>query len=145
MNINQYIIESCDLQGATQVADYIRFARAYEYTRQGRLATLGRIIEVGKIIDPRNSDWRQVPVVFANGTEAPHFSQVDRLMDQWWFSTDDDEDNLPTAEEFYMEFERIHPFVDGNGRVGSLLYNLYRGSMKDPIHPPEFDVGVLYA
>jgi hypothetical protein len=43
-----------------------------------------------------------------------------------------------TLDEWYKEFEEIHPFVDGNGRVGNILYNWIRGSLKHPIHPPNF-------
>ena len=43
-----------------------------------------------------------------------------------------------TPEEFYQEFESIHPGIDGNGRVGCILYNFLRGSMNIPIKPPEF-------
>lgn len=43
-----------------------------------------------------------------------------------------------TAEEGYIEFERIHPFTDGNGRVGAILYNIFRNTLEDPIFPPKF-------
>ena len=33
----------------------------------------------------------------------------------------------------HVEFEEIHPFVDGNGRTGRILMNLYRIYMGFPI------------
>jgi len=40
---------------------------------------------------------------------------------------------LVTASYFYTEFERIHPFVDGNGRVGRLLMNFILHKNKFPM------------
>ncbi len=42
-----------------------------------------------------------------------------------------------TATAWYREFEEIHPFADGNGRVGSILWNLLNGSMDIPDYPPD--------
>lgn len=44
-----------------------------------------------------------------------------------------------TAEDiFYYEYEQIHPFVDGNGRSGKILYNYLLDSMDHPKLPPNF-------
>lgn len=37
-------------------------------------------------------------------------------------------------KEAHIQFEYIHPFVDGNGRVGRMLYNLHRLYIGKPIH-----------
>ncbi|MFA5071917.1 MAG: Fic family protein [Candidatus Pacearchaeota archaeon] len=39
-----------------------------------------------------------------------------------------------TTKETHIEFEDIHPFVDGNGRVGRILYNIHRLKLGLPIH-----------
>lgn len=40
---------------------------------------------------------------------------------------------LVVASYFYNEFERIHPFIDGNGRVGRLLMNFILHKNKYPM------------
>jgi hypothetical protein len=41
-----------------------------------------------------------------------------------------------TPLEFYMEYELIHPFVDGNGRSGKIILNYLGGTLLSPIFPP---------
>jgi len=44
-----------------------------------------------------------------------------------------------TSEDvFYFEYEMIHPFADGNGRSGKILYNYLLDKMDDPKMPPNF-------
>jgi len=38
------------------------------------------------------------------------------------------------TKNYHVEFEFIHPFVDGNGRVGRILYNAHRMRLGLPIH-----------
>ena len=52
-------------------------------------------------------------------------------------------DNLIAAQdvlspvEFYREFEEIHAGSDGNGRVGSLLFNYLQDTLAKPVAPPD--------
>ncbi len=39
--------------------------------------------------------------------------------------------------EAYEEFERIHPFIDGNGRTGAILFNYMLGTLERPQVPPD--------
>lgn len=39
------------------------------------------------------------------------------------------------AEDAYYEYEEIHPFGDGNGRTGKILYNWMNSSLRNPVLP----------
>lgn len=41
-------------------------------------------------------------------------------------------------DQFYFDYEQIHPFRDGNGRSGKIIYNYLRGTLDNPILPPNF-------
>lgn len=51
-----------------------------------------------------------------------------------WYSTNKRKTHpLVLAAHFHAEFEKIHPFVDGNGRVGRLLMNFILHKNKYPM------------
>jgi hypothetical protein len=41
--------------------------------------------------------------------------------------------NSLTPDEFYVRFQEVHPFVDGNGRTGKILHNWLLGTLHNPV------------
>jgi hypothetical protein len=110
----------------------------------GRLLSLTEIREVHARamtqvweVDPHQSasdteapgNWRRHNIrAFPGGMKPPDHTDVPALMTDW---VDDvnaiHDDPAPIAEAVakrHAAFERIHPFLDGNGRTGRLLTNL---------------------
>ena len=70
--------------------------------------------------------YRNVPVT-VGGFQPCQPYEVPIKMEQLLAEYDADLQNLHVIERvalFHLEFETIHPFIDGNGRVGRLLLNL---------------------
>lgn len=42
-------------------------------------------------------------------------------------------DRVQTADDWYLMFEFVHPFGDGNGRTGKVLHNWLLGTLFDPV------------
>ena len=86
----------------------------------------------------RVGDWRddaQGPMQVVSGPvhrqkvhyEAPPANQLDAEMADFllWFNVDQHDDPVVKAGLAHLWFVTIHPFEDGNGRVGRLIIPLY--------------------
>lgn len=91
----------------------------------------GFILDLGKLVEPEKNKngFRKTPVI-VNGTLIGHENIVRGIGNLCFYAKE------LSPEEFYLEFEKIHPFVDGNGRVGAILYNIMSHSIESPITPP---------
>ena len=91
--------------------------------------TLGQdlILQAGRYRTVQVFIGRSIP---PNAKEVPN--QMARLLN--WYSTNKNKLHpLVLASYFHTEFEKIHPFVDGNGRVGRLLMNFILYKNKFPM------------
>lgn len=120
-------------RGPIQVADMCRawyFALAASWHEP-----YSAIQGCGHLVEPtRNAPtkWRDCGVRVGDHI-APRPSEVPELMSRYCDSLDS-----MTPDEAYLEFQHIHPFRDGNGRVGKILYNYKRGTLDAPQMPPNF-------
>ena len=89
------------------------------------------ILESVELITGVFSEYRKEDVYVGTMVEAvyypPHFEHVPQLMKEYIekinFSDSSISEILRQSAKLHIEFERIHPFQDGNGRTGRLLLN----------------------
>lgn len=86
------------------------------------------IKNINKLINENIKDsegYRKVQV-FIRGSEhiPPTPEQIPNLMNYYIYNyTHDEQDIFNKIARYHIEFEKIHPFEDGNGRTGRLLLN----------------------
>lgn len=113
----------------------------------GSLATAGwfkalhtSLLRSDSAIDRKHlGQWRDCPVWIGPSRqkaefEAPPYGQVPDLMDDLiHFIARHDVPDLTRAAIAHAQFETIHPFVDGNGRIGRALIHRVLGTPNVPV------------
>lgn len=140
MKIPQWIRESNLIESVNEPeADEI-CTKAYRQFLRGPLTfrTLmklhGKVMAGREIYGERHPEWegtlRNVDVM-VGGRVCPEWHQVPSLMLQWfsiWALADTEE----SIKQAHIKFEHIHPFADGNGRVGRMVLNYQRNKIGLP-------------
>ena len=84
--------------------------------------------------DIKNTEGYRNVQVFIQGSEhiPPEPQKIPNLMMYYIYNYNHDEQNIfNKIARYHIEFERIHPFEDGNGRTGRLLikYELLKNNL----------------
>ena len=106
--------------------------------------TVEDILHVAAMIEPvLNANGFRWGPVWIGGKQAPIAEAVPQMVRELWEEIGgvipEEGRRSPgsgqpmTADNFYLEFEHIHPFYDGNGRTGKLLHNWLLGRLDRPV------------
>ena len=115
-----------------------RMVEAWEYLKDLDELYLDDVVALGTILEPQNNGkFRSVPVTFNQESKpalAPEL--VERQIILWFNNVFISEDyNIDEKMKMFLD---IHPFLDGNGRVASLLYNYLNKSLDQPLPLPYY-------
>lgn len=120
-------IQNREKREVFQIFNGLKFARSYN-----KKATKSFIYELhSRVMDGLTSElgrFRTEPSAIFNSAGiaiyvGPTAQKVPLLVDEWNQFANRKDSNLCNIAIAHIEFEKIHPFLDGNGRVGRILMN----------------------
>lgn len=137
MDFKMFLRESNAIEGVYDDFSFLKAQEAWDYLMSQDVLTVHSILKthsilmVGKLKQKDIGAFRTCDVRVGDRV-LPHFDLVPELMIKWVQSVMNPDLHVHSIIG-HIEFERIHPFVDGNGRVGRMLLNWVRlKRTKDP-------------
>ena len=127
--IKEFLKESNAIENVYDKDSLKQAIYAWEYLEKENKLSPHNIKKTHKILMlhqplmPNEKGYFRKQAVYIGGKEAVSYFKVPEQMKIWC-------DNVNFKPEFWKEshiaFEKIHPFVDGNGRVGRIFMNWQR-------------------
>jgi Fic family protein len=123
---------------AKEVQRYsLALKKGFELVKKDKLITNGHILEIHGVLEQNDAGYRKVPgtdlkndktkeVVYTPPQTANEIIAMMRNLVEY-INDDalDDLDHLVKMAVIHHQFESIHPFYDGNGRLGRIINILY--------------------
>lgn len=138
----------------------------YAQGRAHNLPTLEDVLKLGALVEPKHNaeGFRHQNVYIGNrlGVFSPYLSECVELLTARAGDVEPGKsrryaqgkilpdiltvenfkfqvvEQVETIDDWYLAFEWIHPFRDGNGRTGKILHNWLNGALDDPVLVPDY-------
>lgn len=130
---SNYIEGEYDSQSLDDAVEAWKFLIGKKHISVGNvLKTHGILMQSRKLKEKYKGNFRDVPVM-VGGRICPPAIEIAPKIERWFkfanntdFESIDNETKESVIKQMHVDFEHIHPFVDGNGRVGRIILNWQR-------------------
>lgn len=137
--IKQFLVESNAIEGVYDSDSLMQAQLAWEFLISHKELSTENILGTHLILmahqdlEPEHKGhFRNCPI-WIGGREGSDFRNIPDLIQSWLNQIDITGDpDLPPEEQdsilqnLHVQYEHIHPFVDGNGRTGRMFWNFLR-------------------
>lgn len=140
----EFIIESNLIEGVESGEAVRDSYEAWKFALTQDKLTIKNILKIHKLVmenlNPRIAGRIRNVNVMVGGRKCPNSIVVHELFEEWVDNMPvilkdmTDTDKEVVCKEVHITFEHMHPFEDGNGRVGRIIYNWQRVKSGLPIH-----------
>jgi Fic family protein len=128
--VTTFLKESNAIEGVYDDFSLLKAQEAWKYLINQDVLTVDVILKThgilmaGKLKPEETGKFRKCHVWIGN-RKGEHFNFVPKKMDEWVQTVMDMREFINPIGS-HIIFERIHPFVDGNGRIGRMFLNWTR-------------------
>ena len=136
--LDDFIRESNAIEGVYDNQSIGDAREAYLYCTSNELLNIEVILKTHSMlmanqpVAPEHKGFFRKEAVFIGGREAPGAVGIPYLIQQWLETTNQAKSEKQIKLD-HIEYERIHPFIDGNGRTGRIFMNFQRQKAGLPI------------
>lgn len=135
-HVEEFLRESNAIEGVYDEDSLVQAKKAWDYLIGQPIMTTGVILNThaslmkNQPIERRDIGQFRFVKVWISGKEAVKYTDIPKLLDRWIRGMNiiplPDWEMEFLCKKFHVEYEHIHPFVDGNGRTGRMFMNWQR-------------------